>query len=118
MQKVKTYNEVLLDLLETIESDGLRPLNNDKETLERVSLKDLQVRSSYKGKMNDILFFYEKLERGEELEPIVVNKDNMIVDGMKRYYAYMRHNYKFLQVTRSKVYIEEFIGEGFSIKKN
>ena len=115
---MKTYNEVLLDLLETIESDGLRPLNNDKETLERVSLKDLQVRSSYKGKMNDILFFYEKLERGEEIEPIVVNKDNMIVDGMKRYYAYMRHNYNFLQVTRSKVYIEEFIGEGFSIKKN
>lgn len=114
---MKTYNEVLLDLLETIESDGLRPQNNDRETLERVSMGDLQVRSGYHGNMNDILFFYQKIERGEELEPIVVNKDNMIVDGVKRYYAYMRHNCESLQVTRSKVYIEEFIGEGFKIIK-
>ncbi len=114
---MRTYNEVLLDLLETIESDGLRPLNDDRETLERVSLRDLQVRSGYHCKLNDILFFYQKIERGEELEPIVVNKDNMIVDGVKRYYAYMRHNQNFLQVTRSKVFIEEFIGEGFKIIK-
>jgi hypothetical protein len=81
-------------------------------------MQDLHVRSGYQGNMNDILFFYGKIERGEEVEPIVVNKDNMIVDGVKRYYAYMRHNYKFLQIKRSDVFIEEFIGEGFRIIKN
>ncbi len=115
---MKSYNQVLIDLLETIESDGLRPLNHDRETLERVSMTDLQVRSGYHGNMSDILFFYEKIERGEELEPIVVNKANMIVDGVKRYYAYMRHNYKFLQIKRGDVLIKEFIGEGFRIIKN
>ncbi len=115
---MKSYNQVLMDLLETIESDGLRPINHDTETLERVSVTDLQVRSGYHCNMNDILFFYEKIERGEELESIVVNKENMIVDGVKRYYAYMRHNYKFLQIKRCDVFIEEFIGEGFRIVKN
>jgi hypothetical protein len=115
---VKSYNQVLMDLLETIETGGLQPLNHDRETLERVSMTDLQVRSGYHGNMNDILFFYEKIERGEELEPIVVNQNNIIVDGVKRYYAYMRHNYKFLQIKRSDVFIEEFIGEGFRIVKN
>ena len=115
---MKSYNQVLMDLLETIELDGIRPLNHDRETLERVSVTDLHVRSGYHGNMNDILFFYEKIERGEELEPIVVNKANMIVDGVKRYYAYMRHNYKFLQIKRGDVFIEEFIGEGFRIVKN
>ena len=114
---MKTYNEVFLDLLETVETGGLQPLNNDKESLERVSIKDLQVRSGYHGNMNDILFFYEKIERGEEVKPILVNKDNMIVDGVKRYFAYIRHNYKFVQINRSKVFIEEFIGEGFKIIK-
>ena len=114
---MKTYNQVLLDLMETIETGGLQPLNNDKESLERISMQDLQVRRGYQGNMNDILYFYGKIERGEEVEPIVVNKDDMIVDGVKRYFAYKRHNYKFLQITRSKVFIEEFIGEGFKIIK-
>ncbi len=115
---MKSYNQVLIDLLETIESDGLRPLNYDRENLERDSVTDLQVRSGYHCKLNDILHFCQKIERGEVIEPIVINQSNMIVDGVKRYLAYKRHNYKFLQITRSKVFIEEFIGDGFRIIKN
>jgi hypothetical protein len=115
---VKSYNQVFSDLLENIQPGAFQLLNKDNEILERVSLEVLQVKSGYHCKLNDILHFCQKIERGEVIEPIVVNQSNMIVDGVKRYYAYKRHNYKFLQITRSKVFIEEFIGDSFRIIKN
>jgi hypothetical protein len=39
----------------------------------------------------------------------------MIIDGVKRYYAYMRLNHNFIQIKAREVFIEEFIGERFKI---
>jgi ParB-like chromosome segregation protein Spo0J len=41
----------------------------------------------------------------------------MIIDGVKRYYACKRLNYKYIQVKAREVFVEEFIGERFKIIK-
>ena len=58
-----------------------------------------------------------KIENGEDIDPIELNQNNMIVDGAKRYFAYKRLKHSFVQVKGSSVFIEEFIGEGFKIIK-
>ena len=83
----------------------------------RIPIGELQVKKGYHCKLNDILFFSQKIENGEVLDPIEVNQNNMIVDGVKRYFAYKRLKCSFVQVKGSNVYIEEFIGEGFKIIK-
>jgi hypothetical protein len=57
------------------------------------------------------------MENGEELEPIEVNQNNMIIDGVKRYYACKRLNHDYIQVKAREVFVEEFIGERFKIIK-
>ena len=83
----------------------------------RISIKELHVKKGYHCKLNDILFFCQKIENGEVLEPIEVNQNNLIVDGVKRYFAYKRLKYSFVQIKGSNVFIEEFIVEGCKIIK-
>jgi hypothetical protein len=103
--------------METIKSGGSQQIHTDNNGVRKVSIELLQVKKGFHCKLNEILYFCQKIENGEVLEPIEVNQNNLIVDGAKRYFAYKRLNYKFLQVKGSNVFIEEFIGDGFKIKK-
>ena len=114
---MKTNNQILVDLKEVIQPGGLQSNLGYNQGTTRISIKELHVKRGYHCKLNDILFFCQKIENGEVLEPIEVNQNNLIVDGVKRYFAYIRLKYSFVQVKGSKVFIEEFIGEGFKIIK-
>jgi hypothetical protein len=114
---VKTNNEVLVDLKEAIQPGGLHSNLGYNQGTTRISINELHVKKGYHCKLNDILFFCQKIENGEALDPIEVNQNNMIVDGVKRYFAYKRLKYSFVQIKGSNVFIEEFIGEGFKIIK-
>jgi hypothetical protein len=106
-----------VDLKETIQLGGLQSKFGYNQGTTRISIKELHVKNVYHCKLNDILFFCQKIENGEVLDPIEINQNNMIVDGVKRYFAYKRLKYSFVQVKGSNVFIEEFIGEGFKIIK-
>ena len=114
---MKTNNEVLVDLKETIQPGGLQSNLGYNQGTTRISIKELHVKNEYHCKLNDILFFCQKIENGEVLDPIEINQNKMIVDGVKRYFAYKRLKYSFVQVIGSNVFIEKFIGEGFKIIK-
>ena len=114
---MKTNNEVLVDLKEAIQPGGLQSNQGNNQGTTRISIKELHVKKGYHCKLNDILFFCQKIENGEVLEPIEVNQNNLIVDGVKRYLAYKRLKYCFVQIKGSNVFIEEFIGQGFKIIK-
>lgn len=115
--KVKTNNEVLVDLKEAIQPGGLHSNLGYNQGATRISINELHVKKGYHCKLNDVLYFCQKIENGEVLEPIEVNQNNLIVDGVKRYFAYKRLKQNFVQVKGSNVFIEEFIGEGFKIIK-
>lgn len=114
---MKTNNQVLVGLKEAIKKGGLQPNLSDDQSSTRISIKRLHVKKGYHCKLNEILNFCSKIENGEVLEPIEVNQNNMIVDGVKRYFAYKRLKFNFVQVKGRNVFIEEFIGEGFKIIK-
>ncbi len=116
-QKVKTNNEVLVDLKEAIQPGGLQSTLGYNQGTTRISIKELHVKKGYHCKLNDVLYFCQKIENGEVLDPIEVNQNNLIVNGVKRYFAYKRLKHSFVQVKGSNVFIEEFIGEGFKIIK-
>ena len=114
---MKTNNQILVDLKEAIQPGGLHSILGDNQGTKRVSINELHVKKGYHCKLNDILYFCQKIENGAVLEPIEVNQNNLIVDGVKRYFAYKRLKYSFVQIKGSNVFIEEFIGEGFKIIK-
>jgi hypothetical protein len=115
---VRTNNQVLVDLKEAIQPGSLQSNLGYNQVATRISIKELIVKKGYHCKLNDIMYFCQKIENGEYIDPIELNQNNMIVDGAKRYFAYKRLKHSILQVTRSKVFIEEFIGDGFRIIKN
>ena len=112
---MKINNKAFVDLMETIQLGESTSYRRGKAGLTRIPIEKLYVKSGYHCKLNDVLFFCEKLENGEEMEPIEVNQNNMIVDGAKRYYACKRLNRKYIQVKAREVFVEEFIGERFKI---
>ena len=114
---MRTNNQVLVDLKEAIQPGGLHSNHRYNQVVTRISIKELKVKKGYHCKLNEIIYFCQKIENGEDLDPIEVNQNNMIVDGVKRYFAYKRLKYSFVQVKGSSVFIEEFIGEGFKIIK-
>ncbi|MEY4987632.1 MAG: hypothetical protein RL567_1411 [Bacteroidota bacterium] len=114
---MKTNNQILVDLKEAIQPGGLQSNLGYNQVATRISIKELIVKKGYHCKLNDIMYFCQKIENGEDIDPIEVNQNNMIVDGVKRYFAYKRLKYSFVQVKGSNVFIEEFIGEGFKIIK-
>ena len=114
---MKNYNEVFVDLMETILLGESKHNHIERSGQVRISINELHVKKGYHCKLNDILYFCHKIENGEVLEPIEVNQNNLIVDGVKRYFAYRRLKYSFVQIKGSNVFIEEFIGEGFKIIK-
>jgi hypothetical protein len=114
---VRINNQVLVDLKEAIQPGGLQSNLGYNQVATRISIKELIVKKGYHCKLNDIMYFCQKIENGEDIDPIEVNQNNMIVDGVKRYFAYKRLKYSFVQVKGSNVFIEEFIGEGFKIIK-
>ncbi len=114
---MRTNNQVLVDLKEAIHPVGLQSNLSFNQGSNRISIEELNVKKGYHCKLNDVMYFCQKIENGEDLDPIEVNQNNMIVDGVKRYFAYKRLKYSFVQVKGSSVFIEEFIGEGFKIIK-
>lgn len=112
---MKNYNEVFVDLMQTIQLGESKQNHIERRGQFRISITELHVKKGYNCKLNDILYFCQKIENGEALDPIEVNQNNMIVDGVKRYFAYKRLKFSFVQVKGSNVFIEEFIGEGFKI---
>lgn len=112
---MKTNNQAYLDLLATIQLGESNSQRGAKAGLIRIPIEKLHVKNGYHCKLNDVLFFCEKLENGEELEPIEVNQNNMIIDGVKRYYACKRLNYNDIQIKERELFVEDFIGERFKI---
>ena len=53
-------------------------------------IKQLKIRKNVSCKLNDVLKMVELINDGKITEPIIINNDNLIVDGFKRYFAYKR----------------------------
>lgn len=114
---MKGLNQNLVDIVQVIQPGGLSNIDIGCKDLNLVPITEIEVRKGFHCKLNDILYFCQKIENGEVLDPIEINKNNVIVDGAKRYFAYKRMKNHFVQVKGSGVYIEEFIGQGFRIVK-
>lgn len=114
---MRTTNQAYLDLMETIQFRESNPYRRVKAGITRIPIEKLHVKKGYTCKINDILDFCKKMEKGEELEPIEVNQNNMIIDGVKRYYACKRLKYNNIQVKAKEVFVEKFVGERFKIIK-
>ncbi len=104
-----------MDFLETVQIGEPNPLRVENGGYTKISIDELHIKKGYHCKLNDILFFCQKIQNGEALEPIEVNQNNMIIDGVKRYFAHVRLNHNTIQVKTREVFIEEFIGERFKI---
>lgn len=106
-----------MDLIETIQLGESNHKWSGIGGHTKISIEELHVKKGYHCKLNDILYFCQKLQNGEVLEPIEVNQNNMIIDGVKRYYACKRLNHTYIKVKAREVFVEEFIGERFKIIK-
>ena len=104
-----------MDLKETIQLGESNHKWSGNGGYTKISIEELHVKKGYNCKINDILDLCKKIQNGEVLEPIEVNQNNMIIDGVKRYYACKRLNYGYIQVKAREVFVEEFIGERFKI---
>ena len=104
-----------MDLISDFQPGGFQSMHIENGSDSRISIKELHVKKGYHCKLNEILFFCQKIENRELLDPIEINQNNMIIDGVKRYFAYKRMKHNFVQVKGREVFIEEFIGEGFKI---
>jgi hypothetical protein len=112
---VKKNNQAFVDLMETIQLGESNHKLSGNGGHTKISIDELHIKKGYSCKINDILDFCKKIENGEVLEPIEVNQNNMIIDGVKRYFAHMRLKHNTIQVKTREVFIEEFIGERFKI---
>ncbi len=112
---MKKNNQAFVDLMETIQHGESNHKWSGNGGHTKISIEELHIKKGYSCKINDILEFCKKIENGEVLEPIEVNQNNMIIDGVKRYFAHMRLNHNTIQVKTREVFIEEFIGERFKI---
>ena len=68
----------------------------------------LLVSKEYRCTLNDIMKFCSLIENYTYLPPILVSDKNLIIDGNKRYYAYLRLGYQKVGVIR-----QQNIGDGF-----
>ena len=64
-------------------------------------IKQLKTHKNVSCKLNDVLKMVELINDGKITEPIIINNDNLIVDGFKRYFAYKRMGYNKVIVIKS-----------------
>ena len=78
-------------------------------------IKTLVVSKEYISSLNEILEVLELIKNGVVMEPIIVNDTNLIIDGNKRYYAYLRLGYQKVAVIRQQNTGDAFGDNEFSI---
>ena len=70
------------------------------ENISIIPIKKLHVPENYHCRLNDILKLCDLITLGVEVDPIIVNDEFLIVDGVKRYYAFRRLQYEKIAVTK------------------
>lgn len=80
-----------------------------------MSIKNLVVSKEFSCCLNEILEVVELIKNGVVIEPIIVNDTNLIIDGNKRYYAYLRLGYQKVAVLRQQNTGDGFGNNEFSI---
>lgn len=71
-------------------------------------INQLIVPKEFRSAINDIMRFCSLIENKTYLPPILVSDKNLIIDGNKRYYAYLRLGYQKVAVIR-----QQNTGDGF-----
>lgn len=97
MQPVKKYIvPVLTSVRDDYSSRTLFPVDRLV-----IPISQLVLPKEFTCTLNDILKISELIINGDLKEPIVVNDNNLIVDGKKRYYAFKRLGYKKINVVKN-----------------
>ena len=78
-------------------------------------INHLIVPKEFRSTMNDIMKFCSLIENKIDLPPIEINDKNLIIDGNKRYYAYLRLGYQKVRVVRQQNGSDIFSNNEFSI---
>ena len=81
-------------------------------------LKMLQLPRNFSCRLNDILKICDLINAGQISDPIIVNEENLIMDGKKRYYAYKRLGYERVNVVRKMNNPNDLSGNEYSVLKN
>ena len=100
----------------------LQPLTNEGRVTRlypdgelMMPIKNLVVSKEYICRLNEVLEILELIKNGVMMEPIIVNDTNLIIDGNKRYYAYLRLGYQKVAVIRQQNTGDVFGDNEFSI---
>jgi hypothetical protein len=83
-----------------------------------IPIKQLKIRKNVSCKLNDVLKMVELINDGKITEPIIINNDNLIVDGFKRYFAYKRMGCNKVIVIKSTSHSFDDDENEFRIIKN
>lgn len=94
----------------------VRTLYSDMELF--MPIKQLVLPQNFTCKLNDILTMCEMIELGLISEPIIINDTNLIIDGIKRYYAYKRLGYEKVKAIRTNSVQSNNNANDFTIMKN
>jgi hypothetical protein len=103
--------------LTNVSNEGrVRTLYPDVELY--MPIKMLQIPRNFSCRLNDILKICEMINAGQITDPIIVNEDNLIIDGKKRYYAFKRLGYERVNVVRKMNTSNDLNGNEYSVLKN
>lgn len=94
---MQTARLIVTDYIQDYE--GLT-LHLNHEASITVPIGKLVVPKTFCCTLNDILKVCDQITLGVELDPIVINDDFLIVDGVTRYYAYRRLTFQKIAVTK------------------
>lgn len=78
-------------------------------------INHLIVPKEFRSTMKEIMKFCSLIENKIDLPPIEINDKNLIIDGNKRYYAYLRLGYQKVRVVRQQNGSDIFSSHEFSI---
>jgi len=76
----------------------ITPLFHDVELF--MPVNKLKIPQNFNCKIDDILSICELIDNGHITEPIIVNEENIIIDGKKRFYAFKRLGHQRVKVIR------------------
>ena len=111
---MRQSQQISTQLLTPIVGEGkIRTLYPEGELM--MPINQLIVPREFNCTLNDILVFCSLIENKGYLTPIVISDKNLIIDGNKRYYAYLRLGYQKVAVLRQQNTGDAFGENEFSI---
>ena len=103
-----------MQLLTPIVGEGkIRTLYPEGELI--MPINQLIVSKEFKSTINDIIEFCSLIKIQTYLSPLLISDKNLIIDGNKRYYAYLRLGYQKVAVIRQQNTGDTFGDNEFSI---